>query len=133
MRDLWEKAATQVREAQAAEGFNSEALNLATAEEVKRQKSCQGREHSSRCMTGAGTGTSFNHAVVSAHAAQVRTADAFAAPRGDFGSVSLVVNQTGQCGHPVPLGTKVATSPSINRHKYNTGKFGPHALQSGYA
>ena len=133
MRDLWEKAATQVREAQAAEGFNSEALNLATAEEVKRQKSCQGREHSSRCMTGAGTGTSFNHAVVSAHAAQVRTADAFAAPRGDFGSVSLVVNQTGQCGHPVPLGTKVATSPSINRHKYNPGKFGPHALQSGYA
>ena len=133
MRDLWEKAATQVREAQAAEGFNSEALNLATAEEVKRQKSCQGREHSSRCMTGAGTGTSFNHAVVSAHAAQVRTADAFAAPQGDFGSVSLVVNQTSQCGHPVPLGTKVATSPSINRHKYNAGKFGPNALQSGYA
>ena len=133
MRDLWEKAATQVREAKAAEGFNSEALNLATAQELKRQKSCQGREHSSRCKTGIGTGTSFNAAVVSAHAAQVRTADAFAAPQGDFGSVSLVVNQTSQCGHPVPLGTKVATSPSINRHKYNAGKFGPNALQSGYA
>jgi hypothetical protein len=133
MRDLWEKAATQVREAKAAEGFSSEALNMATAEELKRQKSCLGREHSSRCRTGTGTGTSFNAAAVSAHAAQVRTADAFAAPRGDFGSVTLVVNQTGQCGHPVPLDTKVATSPSINRHKYNANKFGANAAQSGYA
>ena len=65
--------------------------------------------------------------------AHVRTADAFAVPRGDFGSVTLVVNSTGVCGHPVPLDAKVATSPSINRHKYNAGKFGPNAPHNGYA
>ena len=136
-RDLWEKAATQVAEAAAAGVLNPEALTLANAAEAKaeakRQKSCQGRAHSSRCNTGTGAGTSHNAADVSARMAHVRTADAFAVPRGDFGSVTLVVNSTGVCGHPVPLDAKVATSPSINRHKYNAGKFGPNAPHNGYA
>ena len=136
-RDLWEKAATQVREAAAAGVLHPEALTLASAAEAKaeakHQKSCQGRAHSSRCNTGTGAGTSHKAADVSAHTAHVRTADAFAVPRGGFGSVSLVVNSTGQCGHPVPLDAKVATSPSINRHKYNAGKFGPNAPHNGYA
>jgi hypothetical protein len=59
------------------------------------------------------------------------TADADQTP---FGSVSLVVNQTGhECTHVVPLDTNFHTSGNTNRHKYNAGKFGPRAPQAGWA
>ena len=51
-----------------------------------------------------------------------------------FGSVSLVVNQTGhECTHVVPLDTNFHTSGNTNRHKYNAGKFGPRAPQAGWS
>jgi hypothetical protein len=51
-----------------------------------------------------------------------------------FGTVSLVVNQTGhECKHVVPLDTNFHTSGNTNRHKYNAAKFGPKAPQAGWA
>jgi len=48
-----------------------------------------------------------------------------------FGTVSLVVNQTGhECKHVVPLDTNFHTSGNTNRHKYNAAKFGPKAPQA---
>ena len=49
------------------------------------------------------------------------------------GSMSLVVNQTSQCSHLVPLDAKFHTSLNTNRHKYNAGQFGPRAPQTGFA
>ena len=106
---------------------NSSAVNssaTATAADLTQPKNCNGRSHSDRCNT-AGEHPPGAGAIESFFARQLNNT---------LGSVSLVVNQTGQfCSHLVPLDTNFRTTPSLNRHKYNEGKFGANALQSGFA